>query len=104
MEQCGCNVDVMWNIVEECGCFLEKCGRYVKECGCLVDVLWNIVEECGCFVEKCGCNMDPPHLQISQFVQSKKISNDKSSPSLVSHLEICDRGCNVDPSDFHIDN
>ena len=49
------NVDVMWNIVEECGCF--------------VDVMWNIVEECGCFVEKCGCNVDPPHLHISQFDQ-----------------------------------
>ena len=49
------NVDVMWNIVEECGCF--------------VDVIWNIVEEYGCFVEKCGCNVDPPHLHISQFDQ-----------------------------------
>ena len=49
------NMDVMWNIVEECGYF--------------VDVIWNIVEECGCFVEKCGCNMDPPHLHISQFDQ-----------------------------------
>ena len=49
------NVDVMWNIVEECGCF--------------VDVMWNIVVECGCFVEKCGCNVDPPHLHISQMDQ-----------------------------------
>ena len=49
------NVDFLWNIVEECGCF--------------VDVMWNIVEECGCFVEKCGCNVDPPHLHISQFDQ-----------------------------------
>ena len=49
------NVDVMWNIVEECVCF--------------VDVMGNIVEECGCFVEKCGCNVDPPHLHISQFDQ-----------------------------------
>ena len=63
------NVDVMWNIVEECGYFME-------ECGCFVDVMWNIVdecgcfvEECGCFVEKCGCNVDPPHLHISQFDQ-----------------------------------
>ena len=55
MEQCGCKVDVMWNIMEECGCF--------------VDVMWNIVEECGCFVEQCGCNVDPPHLHISQFDQ-----------------------------------
>ena len=49
------NVDVMWNTVEECGCF--------------VDVMWNIFEECGCFVENCGCNVDPPHLLISQFDQ-----------------------------------
>ena len=69
MEQCGCNVDVMWNIVEECGCFVEKCGCYVEECGCFVDVIWNIVEDCGCFVEKCGCNVDPPHLHLSQFHQ-----------------------------------
>ena len=62
MEQCGCNVDVMWNIVEECGCFVEKCGYYVEECGCYM-------EHCGCFVEKCGCNVDPPHLHISQFDQ-----------------------------------
>ena len=34
-------MDVLWNIVEECGCYME---------------------ECGCFVEKCGCNVDPPHL------------------------------------------
>ena len=34
-------------------------------------MLWNIVEECGCFVEKCGCtcNVDPSHLYISQFDQ-----------------------------------
>ena len=69
MEQCGCNVDVMWTIVEESGCFVEKCGCYVEECGCFVDVIWNIVEKCGCFVEKCGCNVDPPHLYISQFDQ-----------------------------------
>ena len=69
MEQCGCNVDVMWNIVEECGCFVEECGCYVEECGCFVDVIWNIEEDCGCFVEKCGCNVDPPHLHISQFDQ-----------------------------------
>ena len=69
MEQCGCNVDVMWNIVEECRCFVEKCGCYVEECGCFVDVIWNIVEDCGCFVEKCGCNVDLPHLHISQFDQ-----------------------------------
>ena len=69
MEQCGCNVDVMWNIVEECGCFVEKCGCYVKEYGCFADVIWNIVEDCGCFVEKCGCNVDPPHPHISQFDQ-----------------------------------
>ena len=49
------NVDVLWNIVEECGCF--------------VDVMWNIVEECGCFVKKCGFNVDPPHLHILQFDQ-----------------------------------
>ena len=55
MEECGCNGDVMWNIVEEYGCF--------------VDVMWNIVEECGCFVEQCGCNLDPPQLHISQFDQ-----------------------------------
>ena len=27
------------------------------------------MEECGCFVEKCGCNVDPPHLHISQLDQ-----------------------------------
>ena len=69
MEQCGYNVDIMWNIVEECGCFVKKCGYYVEECGCFVDVIWNLVEDCGCFVEKCGCNVDPPHLHISQFDQ-----------------------------------
>ena len=52
---CGTFVDIMWNIVEEFGCFVE-------ECGCFVDVMWNIVEEC-------GCNVDPPHLHISQFDQ-----------------------------------
>ena len=51
----GCNVDVMWDIVDEYGCFM--------------DVMWNIVEECGFFVEKCGCNVHPPHLHISQFDQ-----------------------------------
>ena len=55
MEQYGCNVAVMWNIVEECGCFM--------------DAMWNIVEECGCFVEKCGCNVDHPNLHISKFDQ-----------------------------------
>ena len=86
VEKCGCFVDVMWNIVEECGCYVEDCGgmwrnvddlwsnvdvmwNIVEECGCFVDVMWNIVEECGCFVEKCGCNVDPPHLHISQFDQ-----------------------------------
>ena len=69
MEQCGCNVDVMWNIVEECGCFVEKCGCYVEECGCFVDVMWNMVKEGGYFVEKCGCYVDPRHLHISQFDQ-----------------------------------
>ena len=48
MDDLWSNVDVMWNIVEECGCF--------------VDGMWNIVEEC-------GCNVDPPHLHISQFDQ-----------------------------------
>ena len=32
-----------------------------------MDVMWKIVEECGCFVEQYGCNLDPPHLHISQF-------------------------------------
>ena len=45
----------MWNIGEECGCF--------------VDVMWNILEEFGCFVEKYGCNVVPPHLHILQFDQ-----------------------------------
>ena len=39
MEQGECNVDIMRNIVEECGCFVEKCGCYVEECGCFVDVM-----------------------------------------------------------------
>ena len=53
MEQCGCDVDVMWNIVEECGCFFEQCGCYVEHCGRMwmlcgtlwrnVDVLWRNV-------------------------------------------------------------
>ena len=51
-------VDVMWNIVEECGCF--------------VDVMWNIEEECGCFMEKCGCNVDP---HISTFPNLTKSSS-----------------------------
>ena len=34
-----------------------------------MDVVWNIVEECGCFVEECGCNVDPPHFHISQCDQ-----------------------------------
>ena len=40
MDDLWSNVDVMWNIVEGCGCF--------------VDVMWKIVEECGCNVEDCG--------------------------------------------------
>ena len=35
-----------------------------------MDVMWNIVEECGCFFEKCGCNVEPPHLHISQLTKS----------------------------------
>ena len=76
MEDCGCNVEECRCNVEECECFLEECGCFVdvmgsivEECGCFVDVMWNIVEECGYFVEKCGCNLDPPHLHISQFDQ-----------------------------------
>ena len=34
-----------------------------------MDAIWNIVEECGCFVEQCGCNADLPHLHISHFDQ-----------------------------------
>ena len=62
-------VDVIWNIVEECGCFVDVTWNIVEECGSFVDVMWNIVEESGCFVEKCGCNIDPPHLHFSQFDQ-----------------------------------
>ena len=76
MEECECFVDIMWNIVEECGCSVAECGCFVdviwnivEECGCFVDVMWTILEECGCFVEKCGCNVDPPHLHILQFDQ-----------------------------------
>ena len=69
VEECGCFVDVMWNIVEECGCFVDVMWNIVEECGCFMDVMWNIVEEYGCFVEKCGCNVDPPYLHISQFDQ-----------------------------------
>ena len=32
-----------------------------------VDVMWKLVEECGCFMEQYGCNVDPPHIHISQF-------------------------------------
>ena len=72
VEQCGCNVDIMCNIVEECGCFVEKYGCYVEHCG----GMWMF---CGCYVKHCGgmwifveyflCNVDPPHLHISQFDQ-----------------------------------
>ena len=27
------------------------------------------MEQCRCYVEHCGCNVDPPHLHISQFDQ-----------------------------------
>ena len=27
------------------------------------------MEECGCNMEQGGCNVDPPHLHISQFNQ-----------------------------------
>ena len=46
MDQCGCNVDIMWNIVEECECFVEKCGCYVEHCG----GMWIF---CGCYVKYC---------------------------------------------------
>ena len=65
------NVNVMC-YVEHCGgmwMFCEEMWMLCGECGCFVDVMWNIVEECVCFVEKCGCNVDPPHLHISQFDQ-----------------------------------
>ena len=81
--KCGCDVEDGECTVEECACFVEKCGCIVEQGGCNVNVMWNIVvecgylvdvmcntvEECGCFVEQCGCNLDPPHLHISQFDQ-----------------------------------
>ena len=39
-----------------CGCYVEHCGgmwNIVEECGCFVDVIWNIVEECWFYVEHC---------------------------------------------------
>ena len=68
------NVNVMWNIVEECGCFVDVMWNIVEECGCFTDVMLNIVEECGCFVEKCGWNVDPPNLHISTFHNLTKSS------------------------------
>ena len=32
-------MDVMWNIVEQCGCNVEECGCIVEECGCNMDVM-----------------------------------------------------------------
>ena len=58
------NVDVLWLLGGTLGMW-----NIVEECGCFVDVMWNFVEECGCLVEKCGCNVDPPHLHISQLDQ-----------------------------------
>ena len=69
VEECGCFVDVMWNIVKECGCFVDVMWNIVEECGYFVDVMWNIVKECGCFAEKCECDVDPPYLHILQFDQ-----------------------------------
>ena len=70
MDDLWSNVDVMWNIVEECGCFVEQCRCYVEHCG----GMWMFY---GCYVEhyggmwmfcgESGCNVDPPHLHISQF-------------------------------------
>ena len=71
-EQCGCNVDVMWNIVEEYGCFVEQCGWYMEHCGGMWMFCGCYEEHCGgmwMFMEKCGCSVDPPHLHISQFYQ-----------------------------------
>ena len=73
---CGCYVEHcggMWMFCGGmwmfCGCYVEHCGGMWMFCGgmwmfcgCFVDVMWNIVEEC-------GCNVDPPHLHISQFDQ-----------------------------------
>ena len=76
----------MWNIVEECGCF-------VWQYGCNVDVTWNILEECGCFVELCGCNVEPPHLHSSHFHQV-----------LSSPRSLILKYANVDPSHFKNEN
>ena len=32
-------MDVMWNIVEQCGCNVEECGCIVEQCGCNMDVM-----------------------------------------------------------------
>ena len=65
-------MDIMWNIVGECGCFVEKYGCYVEHCGEMWIFCGCYVKYCGriwMFVEKCGCNVDPLHLHISQFDQ-----------------------------------
>ena len=50
VEECGCLVDVMWNIVDKCGCFVKE-----KRLWLLCGTLWRNVYV---FVEKCGCNVD----------------------------------------------
>ena len=73
------NVDVMWNIVNV---NWMLCGRLWRN----VDVLWSNV----------GVMWT---LHISTFHNLTKSS---PLPSLVSHLEISDCGCNVDLPHLHI--
>ena len=74
------NADVMWRNVDVLWMLYGILWRIVDVLWRNVDVMWTL------------------HFTFHNLT--------KSSPllSLVGHLEICDCGCNVDPSDFHIDN
>ena len=93
VEQCGCYVEHcggMWMFCGAIGCNEDPPHLQISQfdqvlsspwsvilkyviVDVFVDVMWNIVEECGCFMEKCGCNVDPPHLHISQFDQQNLV-------------------------------
>ena len=92
VEECGCFVDVMWKIVVECGFFVDVVRNIVEECRCFVDVMRNIVEEFGCFVdvrgnigEECGCFVDVMWNIMEECG---------------CFVEKC--GCNVDPPHLYI--
>ena len=76
---CGCNVDVMWNIVEECESYVEDNGG-----------MWMFF---GAMWMSCGPSTSPNFTIWPGLL-----------PSLVSHLKICDCGCNVEFPHRHVDS